>query len=278
MFSATTTAASITMPTANARPASEITLRLRPVSCSTMKVASSEIGIARGDQRGRADVAQEPPQAADREQHAGAAGCPTAGSIARLMKSRRVEALLDVEAERLQRPSRAARRRRASLRRACRARSRRSRGRCAGRSPGCRSGRRRTRCSGRFTSTVATSASRTGRPSRHARIRSPSRFGRVAAGETQRVLAAAGVDDAAGHVGRARRRRCATCGIVMPYRRGAFAGRGSIVSSSGARAVDLDAGDAGHRRRCAARCGPRSSGGSRRCRRACPAASARRTT
>ena len=46
MFSATTTAASITMPTANARPASEITLRLRPVSSSTMKVASNEIGIA----------------------------------------------------------------------------------------------------------------------------------------------------------------------------------------------------------------------------------------
>ena len=46
MFSATTTAASITMPTANARPASEMTLRLRPVSCSTMKVASSEMGMA----------------------------------------------------------------------------------------------------------------------------------------------------------------------------------------------------------------------------------------
>ncbi len=46
MFSATTIAASITMPTAKASPASEITLRLRPASCSTTKVASSETGMA----------------------------------------------------------------------------------------------------------------------------------------------------------------------------------------------------------------------------------------
>ena len=46
MFSDTTMAASSTMPTANARPAREITLRLRPVSCSTIKVVSSETGMA----------------------------------------------------------------------------------------------------------------------------------------------------------------------------------------------------------------------------------------
>ena len=34
------------MPTANARPASEITLRLCPVRCSAVKVASRQIGIA----------------------------------------------------------------------------------------------------------------------------------------------------------------------------------------------------------------------------------------
>ena len=46
MFSSTTIAASSTMPTAKASPASEITLRLRPAAFSTMNVASREMGIA----------------------------------------------------------------------------------------------------------------------------------------------------------------------------------------------------------------------------------------
>ena len=46
MFSSTTMAASSTMPVAKASPASEMTLRLLPVTLSSMKVASSEAGIA----------------------------------------------------------------------------------------------------------------------------------------------------------------------------------------------------------------------------------------
>ncbi len=46
MFSATTMAASSTMPTAKASPASEITLRERPVSLSTIKVVSKDTGMA----------------------------------------------------------------------------------------------------------------------------------------------------------------------------------------------------------------------------------------
>ncbi len=46
MFPETTIAPSTTMPTANASPASEITLRLWPVRCSAVNVASRQIGIA----------------------------------------------------------------------------------------------------------------------------------------------------------------------------------------------------------------------------------------
>ncbi len=46
IFSNTTIAASNTIPTANAKPASEITFNERPVISSTINVESSEMGIA----------------------------------------------------------------------------------------------------------------------------------------------------------------------------------------------------------------------------------------
>ena len=46
MFSSTTIALSTTMPTANERPASEITLSVRPSASSTRKVPMTETGIA----------------------------------------------------------------------------------------------------------------------------------------------------------------------------------------------------------------------------------------
>ena len=46
MFSSTTIAASITMPTAKANPAKEMTFRLRPAAFNMMNVASREMGMA----------------------------------------------------------------------------------------------------------------------------------------------------------------------------------------------------------------------------------------
>jgi hypothetical protein len=86
MFSATTTAASITMPTAKARPASEITFRLRPARSSTMKVASNEIGMAEAiskvARRSRRNHHKQPTAS-----NTPASRLPESRLIARLMKS-----------------------------------------------------------------------------------------------------------------------------------------------------------------------------------------------
>ena len=70
MFSSTTIAASTTMPTANARPASEITLIERPSAAIATKAPITETGIAiemikvaRSERRNsnRITIASEPP-------------------------------------------------------------------------------------------------------------------------------------------------------------------------------------------------------------------------
>ncbi len=61
-------APSTTMPTANANPASEITLILRPARCSAQNVASKQMGIVVAMMTSGADVPHEPPHAHQREQ------------------------------------------------------------------------------------------------------------------------------------------------------------------------------------------------------------------
>ena len=68
MLPETTIAPSTTMPTANARPASEITLMLRPRQMQRAERREQADGIVRGDHDRRARVAHEPPHAHQREQ------------------------------------------------------------------------------------------------------------------------------------------------------------------------------------------------------------------
>ena len=102
MLPETTIAPSTTMPTANARPASEMTLMLRPARSSAQNVASRQIGIVLAISDGRTRIAHEPPHAREREQGADHEILDQQVDGA-LDEQRRIERLLDAQAPLLER-------------------------------------------------------------------------------------------------------------------------------------------------------------------------------